>query len=187
MGQQPVAPIPLRPYRSAAGWAVLVALLIVWPVLAVGTWITQGFQPVVVVGASLAFLLFAYLFLTQDVDLVPGTGGAPAELVRHRLGIAPTRVPLDPGASVALERSGGGIHLVARHGSRAVRAPLAWASVYVRHSRDAGVLRAVADVVEPSGADGAGAVASTLRAQANHVERGGAVDDSPLATRVTRA
>lgn len=162
-------------------------LLLLWPGLVLAGWVAERLDAFLVVGACGGFLLFTYLFLTQDVDLVPASGSEPATLVRHRLGIAPTHVPLEPRSTVRLERVGASVQLVAQHASRSVRAPLAWLSVYIRHSRDADVLRAVADVVERSGAAGAESVASTIRAQAAHADRGGTVEDSPLATRVSRA
>jgi hypothetical protein len=180
-------PVPRLTSRGALVWALatLVALVVVMVVLAV---VQPSYAVPAVVVAVLAVLV-AVVVATRRLWVEPGAG----RFVVQRLGVLRRSADLAGARSVALvDNRAGGLNLtVTPRSGRAVLVPVLLLSDQVQASQPAPLLRLLADQVETHGTGGAGRtgdadVPAALRAQAAHLEAGGAAVDSPLAARVTR-
>lgn len=131
------------------------------------------------VGWLLAAALFG-LGVYSRTWLEEADADRPGALVQRYLWKRGGRVPLTRGSSVLIAPRGASVALEARGpGGTVARVGVAVGGDHPR-SRDPRELLALADAVKAPGVDGGARVAQVLRAHAGHVERGRAVEESPV-------
>lgn len=176
-----LVPVPMLTSRSGWRWIIATAVAVIVAGGYVG--VTQPENRIVVVTVLPAFFLAFGLWAWSSTWLDPAAGA----LVRVRCRLWRRTVRLEPGTSVSLvSNRGGAVLLRARpEQGRGLYLPLVARTDYVEKSQPPALLRQLADAVQQHRAGGARPVVEALRKQAEHLEAGGTVADSPLAGLIT--
>ena len=173
-------PLDLRPMRSRSWWLAVGVTGVVLLGIAVWAVLTQP-QPWWGVALVGVLVVMGVVAGTRRAVLVTQEG--TPTLVARDLGVRVRRVPVDAESTVTITGVGSRVLLTVARGGRRGTAELLTLTEYVQKSRPPEVLRRLADVLAASGADGAGAAAKALRAQAEQVAAGTPLTDTPLAGR----
>lgn len=168
--------IPRLSPRSATvvevGFLVVgvVIFAIIW---VAGPWLWWLSAPMI---ALLGYL--GAVLLLADTWIDPATG----TVTRRRWSLRPVRISLADVTAVQLSTSGGGgARLVLRDGRRRTTVDLVSVTLFASVAQQGPTLRMLAEVLEAHVVPAVrGDVPRRLRAQADHVDRGGAVENSPL-------
>lgn len=138
-----------------------------------GPWLWWLSLPMI---ALLGYLGAVLLGSATWVDPAAGT------LTRRRWSLRPVTVPVADVTAVELSTSGGGgVRLVLRDTRRRTTIDLVSVTLFASVAQQAPTLRTLADLLDAHVAAAVrGDVPRRLRAQADHVERGGGVETSPL-------
>jgi hypothetical protein len=165
------------PRLTSRAWVVTAAVVLaIPPAVAAWAWATRpDDRPWVLALAAVELLFVAGVSRRRWLE------HEPAALADQLLWVWTRRVPLAAGTSVALQAAGSTVNLVARRDGTTGRVDVLALTEYVRRSRDAAGLEALAAALAGSGASGAADVARRLREQAAHERAGGDPGESPLA------
>lgn len=174
--------LALRALASRAQWAWGAATLAAVLVSAIVVFVTQPENRwAVLVFIPLAVIFFAFLLVRRNwVETSTGT-------VVHRSLLSTRRIPLGEADKLELVNNRGGALLlrVRRPGGRfSTYLPILALSDYVKRSQPPATLVALAEQIE-TWAPQRRTVAKQLRRQAEHLEKGGTAEDSPLAGLIT--
>ena len=173
--------IPVLTSRSWWRWVIATGLALLGGV----GWVFAT-QPQHRVGAVVGLVLFL-VGVTGVAWSSTVLERAPAAVVRSRCGHR-RRVLLQPSTSASLVPNGGGVILLALRpvgARRRMFVPLFSVTDNLEASQGEPVLRALADALEGTQTGGSRDAVLALRAQAEHVGRGGDPRTSPLAQRLT--